>query len=213
MSEILLETQGAPASPSAGQILVFPESIGKRFTIKDENGKTYTFGSGAIVNQSVADQTGFSSDTYLTGSSIAIPSSLTLQAGSIYKCRISLAKTAAGIAAPTYIIRIGVNGTIADTAIITFTGAAQTAAADVGYVDIFSTWRSVGASGILQATFNMIHNTGAATGLIGSISPVIELTSAAFNTTTASLIMGVSVNGGASAAYTVRQVHAELRNI
>jgi hypothetical protein len=212
VAEILLEAQGAASAPGAGNLILYPETVGKKLQYKDDAGRTYTV-PGGIRNWSVTNQTGFASDTYMVGSAITVPATNTLQVGSVYCCRISLSKTNNGVAAPVYNIRVGTLGTTGDTAVCTFTGAAQTAVIDVGYVTIEAVWRTVGASGVLAGTFSMVHNTGAATGLIGSISPVIEVTSSAFNTTTASLIMGVSVNGGASAAYTVTRVVSELLNI
>lgn len=212
MADQVMDVQSASATPGAGVMVMFPETTGKRFTFKDDAGRTYTMGRGAITNFATAAQgPGFAADTYLVGSNVTVPASLTLAAGSQYRCRISLSKTAAGAAAPTAIIRVGTAGTVADTAVVTFTGALQTGVADTGLIDILSTWRVIGASGVLQGTFSIKHLLGNGVGLSGT--DLIEVTSATFNTTTASLIMGVSLNYGASAAVTVTQVEAELLNI
>lgn len=212
MADMLLDVQSASVTPAAGTAVMFPETVGKRYTFKDDTGRTYTLGRGSITNFATAAQgPGFAADTYLVGSSIAIPASLTLQAMSQYRCRISLNKTAVGAAAPTAIIRVGTAGTVADTAVVTFTGAVQTGVADTGLIDILSTWRVIGASGVLQGTFSLKHLLGNGVGLSGT--DLIEVTSAAFNTTTASLIMGISLNFGAAANVTVTQVEAELINI
>lgn len=212
MADIILDTQSASATPAAGQVATFPETTGKRLTYKDDTGRTYTLGEGCIRNFSTAAQgAGFAADTYVTGSNITVPASLTLQAGSQYRCKISLSKTAAGVATPIVIVRVGTAGTVADTAELTFTGAAATAAVDAGFIEILATWRSIGAAGVLQGTYTIKHNLANGAGLSGT--DVIEVTGAAFNTTTASLIMGVSMNFGASAAVTVTQVEAELLNI
>jgi hypothetical protein len=211
MADILLDNQSASATPSAGQVVVFPETVGKRLSFKDDTGRTYTLGNSGIRNYATAAVAGFAADTYVVGSAITIPASLTLQTGTQYRCKISLSKTAAGVAAPTAIVRVGTLGTTGDTAVITFTGAAQTAVADVGFIEILCTWRTIGASGVLQGTFALVHQQANAVGLAGT--NVLEVTSSAFNTTTASLIMGVSLNYGASAAVTTTQVEAELLNI
>lgn len=169
--------------------------------------------ASALRNWSTAAQTGFAADTMLTGSVVSLPATRGLKAGATYRVRFSVSKTAAGIAAPKFIVRVGTNGTTADTAVLTFTGGAQTAVVDTGWFEVQATWRSVGATGVLQGTLFGQHTKNAATGLIGNASPVFEVTGAAFDTTTASLKMGLSVNGGAAASWTVTQVTAELVNL
>lgn len=214
MADIVLDVQSASATPAAGQVVAFPETVGKRWTFKDDAGRTYTMGQGCIRNFAVASVAGYAADTYLVGSSIAIPASLTLQAGTQYRCKISLSKSAAGVAAPTVIVRIGVNGTTADAAAFTFTYGAQTAAVDTGFIELFFTVRTVGATGTLQATIVTEHNAATATGLgFTAATAITEANNASFNTTTASLIIGVSLNFGASAVVTTTQVEAELLNI
>lgn len=213
MSDILLDVQSASATPAAGQCVLFPETTGKRYTFKDDAGRTYTLGEGCIRNQAVAAVTGYAADTYLVGSSITIPASLTLQAGSIYRCKISLSKTAAGTAAPTLILRIGTAGTTSDAAIFTLTTAAQTAATDTGFIEVLFTIRTVGAAATSTSTVVALHTAAAAAGL-GYASPQItETAGTAFNSTTASLIIGISLNFGASASVTTTQVETELLNI
>jgi len=212
MADAVLDVQSASATPAAGQVVIFPETGGKKVTYKDDAGKTYTLGIAGIRNGSVASQgAGFAADTYVTGSNITIPASLTAQVLTRYRCKISLSKTAAGVATPTAIVRIGTLGTTADAAVITFTGAAQTAAADVGFIEILVTIRTVGAAATSQGTFSLNHNAANAVGLGGT--NVIEAAGSAFNSATASLIIGVSLNYGASAAVTVTQVEAELLDI
>jgi hypothetical protein len=213
MADILLDTQSASATPAAGQSVLFPETTGKRWTYKDDAGRTYTLGEGCIRNQAVSSVTGYAADTYLAGSSITIPASLTLQAGTQYRCKISLNKTAVGTAAPVFNIRIGTAGTTADAVLATLTTAVQTAAADTGWLEILVTIRTVGAAATSQVTFAFLHTAGAAAGF-GFASPAInEVAGTAFNSTTASLIIGISMNFGASANVTTTQVEAELLNI
>lgn len=211
MADILLDVQSASATPAAGQVVLFPETGGKKMTAKDDAGRTYTLGIGGIRNYAVAAVAGFAADTYVVGSSITVPASLALQVGTQYRCKISLSKTAAGTAAPTCIVRIGTLGTTGDAAAITFTGAIQTAAVDAGFIEVLLTVRTTGATGTLQATFALTHNAANAAGLAGT--NVIEVNNASFNTTPASLILGISLNYGASAVVTTTQVEAELLNI
>lgn len=213
MADLVLDTQSASATPAAGQVVLFPETGGKRLTFKDDAGRTYTLGEGCIRNQAVASVgADFTTDTYVVGSAITVPASLALQVGTQYRCKISLNRTAGGgVAAPTCIIRIGTLGTTGDAAAITFTGAATTSAVDVGFIEVLLTVRTIGATGTLQATYCLKHNLASGAGLSGT--DVIEVNNASFNTTTASLIIGISLNYGASATTTTTQVEAELLNI
>jgi hypothetical protein len=185
----------------------------KRLTIADLQG--YLKNPAALYNTSTAAQgPGFASDTYVAGSNISIPNGR-LQAKTIYRCQIYVSKTAAGTASPALNIRIGTAGTTADTSRggITFTGAG-TAAADKGIFDITASFRSVGSgtSAVLQSLCRLTHALSI-TGLNVEVSPVAVAVSGGFDSTVASSIIGVSVNGGASAAWTIDYVTAELVNL
>ena len=212
MSDIVLDVQSASATPAAGQIVIFPETGGKRLTFKDDAGRTYTLGEGCIRNQSNAvSGAGFAVDTYVAGSNITVPASLTLQVGSQYRCKISLSKTAAGVATPICNVRVGTLGTTADAAMFTFTGAIQTAAADVGFIEVLFTVNTIGATGTMRGTYVLKHNVASGAGLSGT--DIIEQGNGSFNTTTASLIIGISLNFGTAASVITTQVEAELLNI
>jgi hypothetical protein len=167
--------------------------------------------SPVLYNQSTAAQgAGFATDTYLTGSSIATAGRLKI--GSRYRLRFDVSKTAAGTATPVIIVRFGTNGTTADTARLTFTFLAGTAAADIGTFDIFVTFRVVGASAVMQGQAQCNHRLST-TGLQNQPGTTLQVTSAAFDSSAANAIIGVSVNGGTSAAWTVQLVQAELGNL
>ncbi len=71
--------------------------------------------------------------------------------------------------------------------------------------------RSVGALGVLQGSAWIQHNL-AATGFANTITGfnVVQATSAGFdNTALGGLYVGLSVNGGASAVWTIEQVISE----
>lgn len=86
-----------------------------------------TWKNVSVFNQSTSAQgAGFSTDTYLTGSSINIPSS-GLKAGTRYHLVFSVNKTAAGTATPIINVRFGTGGTTSDTSRLTFTFNAGTA--------------------------------------------------------------------------------------
>ena len=148
--------------------------------------------------------------TYLTGSAITTAN---IKAGTVVTWDISVTKTNAGTAAPAWTVRFGTNASTADTTILTFTGAAQTAAVDTGMITIQCTFRTVGSgtSAVLVGHYRLVHqldSTGLSTGNGGAFA-----TSAGFNSTTASAFLGVTVNSGASAAWTVNQVNVKIENI
>jgi len=212
MSDIVLDTQAIPSTPAAGKGILFLESGGKRATLRDDSGKTYTM-LGGVLNQNTADVVANAADTYLTGSGLTVPTGLTLQVGTVMKWRFVMTKTGAGVASPVWTVRIGTAGTTADAAILTFTQvAAQTAAVDTGIVDIVAVLRNVGAAGILAGGLSMLHVL-AATGFSTLTENVMQATSAGFVTTTAGLIAGVSVNPGAAGVWTHQVIQSEMLNI
>ncbi len=211
MADILVDVQSVPATPSAGQAVIFVDTTAKILCTKDDTGLVHARSEAASI---AAQGAGFASDTYVTGSSLVIPS-FSLQVRSTISWRISASKTAAGVAAPVYVIRIGANQTTADAAILTLTGPAQTAIADIGTLIIMMTIRSIGGAGVMQGTAwwehrgTAINTTTSGTGFANDTTGHVEGSSAGFNTVTNGQFIGVSVNGGASAAWTVTQVQTE----
>jgi hypothetical protein len=148
--------------------------------------------------------------TYLTGSAITTAN---IKAGTVVTWTISVTKTNAGTAAPAWTVKFGTNASTADTTLLSFTGAAQTAAVDTGIITIQCTFRTVGSetSARLVGHYSLIHqldSTGLSTGNGGAFA-----TSAGFNSTTANAFLGVTVNSGASAVWTVNQVNVKIENI
>lgn len=156
---------------------------------------------------------GFAADTYLAGSSCAIPTGL-LQAKAKYRCRFTVTKTAAGVATPIVTVRFGTLGTTGDAARCTLTFAAQTAVVDEGVFEVEVVFRTVGAgtTAVLQAVGILSHRLSV-TGLSVDVTGVKFSTSAGFDSTVAASIIGLSVNGGAAAAWTVAVVSSELVNL
>lgn len=157
-----------------------------------------------------ADQgPGFATDTYVTGSRVVTSY---LNAGAKYRflCRVS--KTAAGAATPTVILRAGTAGSTADTAIATLTFPAQTAAVDDGWIEVEAYFTAVGASAVCRVTARLTHALSI-TGLSTSTTPSRVAVASAFNSDTASMGIGISLNGGASASWTVSNANAELGSI
>lgn len=162
--------------------------------------------------QSLATQgPGFAIDTYLAGANIALPAGR-LRAGTRYLLCFDAAKTAAGVAPPVLTLRCGVTGTVADAALGAMTFPLQTAAADDGRFTLDVTFRAAGATAVVQAVATLTH-TLPSTGLANVPGPVRRLTSGPFDAGAANAQIGVSLNAGAAAAWTVSLVQARLENL
>lgn len=173
---------------------------------------SYIESRGRQNNASIAAQgAGFAADTYLTGSYVPIPAGR-LQPKSKYRLRFHASKTAAGTATPIVTVRLGTAGTTADAARATLTHTAQTAAVDTMVYDLSVNFRAVGTTAVITA-LGVLDHTLAATGFSVSNTSIINAVSASFDATTANLGIGVSVNGGTSAAWTVQLVEAEVYNL
>jgi hypothetical protein len=213
MAIITLAEQSAPSTPSSGNGTIFVDSTASLLCFKDDAGKVYARSTNAAI---AAQGAGFATDTYLTNSDLLIPS-FGLQAKTAFLWMISASKTGAGTAQPIYNIRIGSNRTTADTARLTLTGPAQTAIADIGTLYILVTVRSIGGSGVIQGTAYWAHRGTAAntttsgTGFANDSTGHVEGTSAGFDMTAlAGNYIGISINGGTSASWTLTQVVSEV---
>ena len=142
--------------------------------------------------------------------------SLRLQTSTWIQWQISCSKTGAGVAQPVYTIRTGTLRSTSDTSRLALTGPAQTAVADIGTLIILVTVRTIGASGVIQGTAWWDHRGTAAntttsgTGFANDSTGHIEGTSAGFDMTAlAGSYISLSINGGASAAWSPTQVVAQ----
>ena len=213
MAKQTISEQSYPSTPSSGYGSIWPDSTAPQWFTKDDAGRAW----GRSFNAAVASQgAGFATDTYVTNSDILIPS-FGLQAKTSITWRLSASKTAAGTATPVYNIRIGAARTTADTARLTLTGPAQTAVADIGTLYITVTVRTVAASGVIQGTAWWVHRGTAASttvsgvGFANDTTGHVEGTSAGFdNSALGGSYVGLSIDGGASAAWTLTQVRAEV---
>lgn len=150
--------------------------------------------------------------TYLTGSQITVPTAK-LQIGTIIRWRFNMTKTAAGSATSTVDIAIGTNGTTGDSAIVSFTKPAGTAAADEAYCEVEMIVRGpLSASGIIVGEFIMTHNL-ASTGHAVIPVVVVNTVSSTFDVTTAGLKVGLCLTTGASDAVTIQQITAQSINL
>lgn len=163
----------------------------------------------SVDNFYAADQTpAAATRTYIAGSALTAPLD-GLVAGAKMRWSFNMTKTAAGSASSTFDICFGTAGTTADTARVSFTKPAGTAAADEGLVIIEAVVKSVSATGVVLGEFALIHNL-AATGHAQIPCVVVHTASSGFDNTTASIIAGVCITSGASDAITISQVSAQL---
>jgi hypothetical protein len=167
-----------------------------------------------IANVNTADETANAADTYLAASKIAIAATAPIVVGTVFRWTFGMTKTAAGTAAAAWNVRFGTNGTTADTS---RSGAlnlgAQTAAVDAGYCRIQAIVRGpIGVSCIVHFLFDFERNL-ATTGLHNANHSVQQVASSGFDITTSGLIVGVSVNPGASGVWTFQSITAEVLNI
>lgn len=167
---------------------------------------------GTFYNFSTANQgAGFATDTYVTGSRILIPAQ-TARAGTIYMCEMSFSKTASGTATPIINLRVGTAGTTSDTTRGTYTFSAGSAAADQFRLRIKAVYRSVGSGSAAVIASHCEAVAQPTTGFSTLLKGICQV-SAGFDSTVANSGLGVSVNGGASAAWTCYQVLARLENV
>lgn len=163
-------------------------------------------------NASVANQSPGTGDTYITGSDVVIPQGK-VKAGTTYRCKFNVVKTANATAAPVISVRVGTAGSTADTARATLTFAAQTGAIDEGVFEVECVFRAAGASAIIQALGRLVHRL-VTTGLnVTAVNTVVLNTGASFDVTGAGLKIGLSVNAGSPASWTISLVSAELVNL
>jgi hypothetical protein len=172
-------------------------------------------GSGhhTVSNCSVADQSyGAGSTALIVGSTLAVPAGK-LRAGSIFRYKLGLTKSAAGTAASTFIFQLGTNGSTADADILTFVlPVVGTTVADAAWVDFVVTCRGpLSASGKLQGLFQMSHNL-AATGFLNIPAACLQAVSGSVDVTVANLIGSLVLTTAALQVWTVQTCMSELIN-
>lgn len=147
--------------------------------------------------------------TYITGSALRIPPG-GLKVGDKFRWVFNMAKTAAGTATSTIDICVGTAGTTADTARVSFTKPAGTAAADEGRVVVEAVVRAVSATvGVVVGIFNLTHNL-AATGHAQIASVNVYAASGNFDNSSDELVVGLCITTGASDVITIEFVDAEF---
>lgn len=207
MAVVILDVQTAPAAPAGAGTMYF-DNVSKLFTFRND---TKIVTPGGVHNASAAAQAYTTTEIYLTGSNLAVPSHL-LQVGAKFVWKIVLTKTA-GTAVPVFTIRIGTGGVVGDAAIVAFTGfATPSSNADTAWVDIELIIRTIGAAATSEGGIRMNHQL-AATGFSNLTTAVERKDGTTFNSTTGALIAGVSFNHSTAGAGNIEMVDAVLENI
>jgi len=208
MAEWTLDEETAPAAPAAGQLILWPDSACHQFCYK-VNGVNRGFVASRYSGHSNADQLLGVAETYVTDSGLLVPS-FGLQTRTLVRWMLSLSKTAAGVAAPVWNIKLGTLGTTADATRWTHTGVIQTAVAETGFYILTATIRNAGAAATIAGTLTCVRTGGTAATGLASV-PVAQVTSAAFDSSfVAGQIIGLSINAGAASAWTVTQSHIDM---
>jgi hypothetical protein len=184
-----------------GDLLEYVEGVGW-FTVQAA--------AASLINESTTSQTLSTTDAYLVGSSILLPSGMPI-VGTLYRCLFDVAKTA-GTGSPVVTVRFGTAGAVGDVARNAFTFGVGTSVADTATFAVTCLFRSVGSgtSAVIQGNYTMIPNL-ATTGF-GGTTPIRsgQNTGGGFDSTVAASIIGVSFNGSTAFAGTVQLVRAEL---
>lgn len=207
MADAVLDTQVAPLSPGSGSMNLYPETTTLKFVSKDTTGRYVT---PPILNFSTTPQAYTTTEVYIAGSALTIPAHL-LQAGARCHWRLVMSKTA-GTGTPAFKLYKGTLGTTGDTVIATLTQVASgTSVTDTAVYDVEAILRNVGASGVMLFSVTMTHVL-ATTGFSTLGANVQQVASSSFDTTAASLIIGISWNHSTAGAGNIEQVYAELLN-
>jgi hypothetical protein len=160
-------------------------------------------------NANTSDVVANAAATYLTGSGLQIGGRV--QAGSFFKWRLRLTKTAAGVATPTVAVYTGPNGTTGDTARVTHSSTAiQTAAIDTGVFEVDAVFRSIGGTAVIESTIRLDHVLADAAGF-GTFR-YLSANSSSF-ALGANDYIGLVVNPGASGVWTFQHVLIDAGNL
>lgn len=206
MADAKISALTAVATPAGtDEIAVNQGGVSKKLTLAQINAYTDPLRSASTAAQAMAV-----ADTYVTGSRIVLPQAK-MQAGVYYRCSMVITKTA-GTAAHTVTVRTGTAGSTADASRATLATVTPTSVADSAWVTVQAVFRVVGASAILNTSIMLDHDL-AATGFGNRATFVTNTTSAAFDSTTASMGIGISFTGNTAWVGSVQQCVPELKNL
>lgn len=185
-----------------------PTVEGNSFFSWNSNGGLGTSSCPSPVQASAAGQTLVAATaTALIGSIVAIPPQ-GFQVGAVFRWTIIMTKTAAGVAARTFNIRVGTTGTATDGVVQAFASVAGSAAVDTCKVTIDYTITTIGTSATGVGYFYMIHPGTA--GFMTVATQTLSGTATTFNSTTAQQFISVSLTTGAAEVPTINCCYCEV---
>jgi hypothetical protein len=184
--------------------------LGKTLSLMYTSGGWMIMSGQAITsNANTATQAPAVTRTYIAGSRLVPANGFKI--GSILRWTIEMQKTAASTAAAVIDVNFGTTASTTDTARISWTGAAQTAATDFGTLVITATIRGpLTASCIAAGSYSFVKTATATTGFSYPVYGYVA--SGAFDCTTANIGAGIAMTPGTAAAWTVNNIVAEIIN-
>jgi hypothetical protein len=209
MAQITIDQQGQPSTPAAGKDVVWVDSGTGALIATLPSGRH----TGSISrNDATASQALGTGDTYVTNSGLLLPS-FGMKQGQFMRWFLSLSKTAAGTAQAAVNVRIGAFQSTSDTARLTLTQAAaeaQSALAASAIMMIMVGVRSVSATGVIAGGFGFTQTYQATAGNLAFGGGQDGASSTFANDSLAGQYVGISINAGASSAWTITHCTAEL---
>lgn len=211
MSLLLFNKTAVPATPATDKMILFEDTADKKLKTISDAGIVTTI-EERLTNFNTADQAINATTAYVAGSALSVPVSK-LRVGTILRWRLAVTKSAAGTTAGcAVLVKVGTLGTTGDTTRLTFTMGTPTGVADTAVIEVECIVRSIGASGVMVGGLSMTHNL-AATGFSTLPNEALQATSAGFDMTVASLIVGLTITTTALSVWTVVGCSAEAINL
>lgn len=169
-------------------------------------------GVGTVVRNfsTAAQNIASTTRVQIAGTQLLVPAG-GLKVGARIKFVFDVTKTNAGTATAVFDIAFGTDGTVADTARVSFTKTVGTAAVDSGKITIEAIVRSVSATGVVVGTFTLVHRL-AITGLI-VLPGYATVVSGTFDNDGQELFITLNATLGASDDYTIQMVEASLSGV
>jgi parallel beta-helix repeat protein len=215
---LVLDTKTDAGDPTGTDGAMYYNSSMARFRCYESGAWKNCTGANPTNGSTATQGVSAGADTYVTGSDLLLPTG-GLQGptsgatnGTKITWKVVMSKTAAGTAASTFTLRMGTNGTTADSSRCTFSTGTATAAVDGATVYITAYTTAGGASSTLNCSMSLTHqlpDTGFAD------APVVQTysTAGSADSTTAGTKMGLSFNAGTSSVITIQSVEVTSTNL
>lgn len=193
MGRLALANQTLPSTPATGLTEIFVNSFDKQLYVLDDAGKLSMLNSEIAAIIANASLVAAGTLTLVGGTNTPVGANTIQINGGI---RIVIEGSFVGTVTPTtFRLHYGTSGTTADAIIATgaVTGAVGTALARI---EILITFRTVGASGTLQAYLNVLQP--GAVGVSNSANNLVAMTTTTAPNTTVNNYLTVSIVSAAA---------------